>query len=74
MGASQLHAWVEVLIPELDWVGFDATNNLLADYHYIKIAHGTDYQDCSPIVGVLETSGKQNSKHLVIVTSNQQQQ
>ena len=73
VGASQLHAWVEVLIPELDWVGFDATNNLLADYHYIKIAHGTDYQDCSPIVGVLETSGKQNSKHLVIVTSNQQQ-
>jgi len=72
IGASQLHAWVEVLIPELGWIGFDATNNLLADYHYIKIAHGTDYNDCSPIVGVLETSGKQKSNHLVIVKNQQQ--
>ena len=72
IGASQLHAWVEVLIPELGWIGFDATNNLLADHHYIKIAHGTDYHDCSPIVGVLETSGKQKSNHLVIVKNQQQ--
>ncbi|MBK8805830.1 MAG: transglutaminase family protein [Bacteroidales bacterium] len=73
IGASQLHAWVEVLIPELGWVGFDATNNLLVDNNYIKIAHGTDYRDCSPIVGVLETAGQQNSKHLVIVKNQQQQ-
>jgi len=68
-GASQLHAWVEVLIPELGWVGFDATNNLVADHHYIKIAHGTDYRDCSPIIGVLETTGMQKSTHSVTVTN-----
>ena len=68
-GSSQLHAWVEVLIPELGWVGFDATNNLVADHHYIKIAHGTDYRDCSPIVGVLETTGSQKSIHSVTVTN-----
>jgi transglutaminase-like putative cysteine protease len=68
-GSSQLHAWVEALIPELGWIGFDATNNLLADYHYIKIAHGTDYRDCSPIIGVLETLGMQKSTHTVIVTN-----
>ena len=72
IGASQLHAWAEILVPELGWIGFDATNNLLADHHYIKIAHGTDYQDCSPIVGVLETSGKQKSKHLVVIKNQQQ--
>jgi transglutaminase-like putative cysteine protease len=68
-GSSQLHAWVEVLIPELGWIGFDATNNLVADHHYIKIAHGTDYRDCSPIIGVLETTGSQKSIHSVTVTN-----
>lgn len=71
IGSSQLHAWIEALIPELGWVGFDATNNLVADHHYIKIAHGTDYRDCSPIIGVLETTGSQKSVHSVIVSSNQ---
>lgn len=71
IGSSQLHAWAEALIPELGWVGFDATNNLVADHHYIKIAHGTDYRDCSPITGVLETTGAQKSVHSVIVSSNQ---
>lgn len=69
IGTGQLHAWVEVLIPELGWIGFDATNNLLADHHYIKIAHGTDYRDCSPIIGVLETTGTQKSIHSVTVTN-----
>lgn len=71
VGSSQLHAWVEALIPDLGWVGFDATNNLVADHHYIKIAHGTDYRDCSPIIGILETTGTQKSTHSVIVSSNQ---
>lgn len=69
IGSSQLHAWVEALIPELGWVGFDSTNNLLANHHYIKIAHGTDYRDCSPIIGVLESTGKQRSIHSVIVSN-----
>ncbi len=69
IGSSQLHAWVEALIPELGWIGFDATNNLVADHHYIKIAHGTDYRDCSPIIGVLETTGTQKSIHSVTVTN-----
>jgi transglutaminase-like putative cysteine protease len=69
IGSSQLHAWVEAFIPELGWIGFDATNNLLADHHYIKIAHGTDYRDCSPIIGVLETLGTQKSTHTVTVTN-----
>jgi transglutaminase-like putative cysteine protease len=68
-GTSQLHAWAEALIPDLGWIGFDATNNLVADHHYIKIAHGTDYRDCSPIIGVLETNGAQKSIHSVTVTN-----
>ena len=69
IGSGQLHAWVEALIPGLGWVGFDSTNNLLANQHYIKIAHGTDYRDCSPIIGVLESTGKQKSTHSVTVSN-----
>jgi hypothetical protein len=68
-GASQLHAWAEVFIPGSGWTGFDATNRLLADHHYIKIAHGTDFRDCSPIIGVLETTGLQKSIHSVTVSN-----
>jgi len=68
-GDSQLHAWAEVFIPNVGWKGFDATNNLVADHHFIKIAHGTDYRDCSPIVGVLANSGMQKSTHSVTVTN-----
>jgi transglutaminase-like putative cysteine protease len=69
IGTGQLHAWVEALLPEIGWVGFDSTNNLLADHHYIKIAHGTDFNDCSPIIGVLESAGMQKSIHSVTVTN-----
>lgn len=71
IGNGQLHAWVEALIPDVGWVAYDPTNNLLADHHYVKIAHGTDYRDCSPIKGVISSSGKQSSVHSVQV--NQQQ-
>lgn len=68
-GSSQLHAWAEVYIPNVGWKGFDATNNLVADHHFIKIAHGTDYRDCSSIVGVLANTGMQKSTHSVTVTN-----
>ena len=69
IGSSQMHAWVEALVPGLGWIGFDSTNNLLADHHYVKIAHGTDFRDCSPIVGILETSGMQRSIQSITITN-----
>ena len=48
---------------------FDPTNNLLIDHHYINIAHGTDYNDCSPIIGILDYAGAQKSIHLVSITN-----
>jgi len=54
------HAWVECLLPELGWVGFDPTNRCLADGRHVRIAVGRDYTDVSPTRGVLrggESSG-----------------
>ncbi len=66
-GASQLHAWVEAYVPYIGWIGFDPTNAILADHHYIKICHGSDYYDCSPIKGVLRTSGSSQTSYEVRV-------
>ena len=36
------HAWVEVFLPSLRWVGFDPTNNILAGERHIAGAVGRD--------------------------------
>lgn len=72
-GDSQMHAWCEAYIPFVGWVGFDPTNNLLAGHNHIKVAHGKDYRDCSPLRGVVFSSGTNETKHSVMVSSQQQQ-
>ena len=73
-GDSQMHAWAEVYIPKLGWVGFDPTNNLMANTNHIKIAHGKDYKDCSPLIGVVYAKGENKTTHSVKVFGQQQQQ
>jgi transglutaminase-like putative cysteine protease len=48
------HAWVEALLPELGWVGFDPTNNLLCGERHIRVAIGRDYADVPPTKGVFK--------------------
>jgi len=67
-GSLQMHAWVEALIPGIGWTGFDPTNNILQDYHYIKVCDGVDYSECSPIRGILRSLGLQSTNYGVKVT------
>ena len=46
------HAWVDVLLPHLGWVGFDPTNNLVAHHRHIRTAVGRDYADVPPTHGI----------------------
>jgi transglutaminase-like putative cysteine protease len=46
------HAWVEVFLPSLRWVGFDPTNNIEAGERHIACALGRDYSDVPPSRGV----------------------
>ncbi len=48
------HAWVEVLLPDLGWVGFDPTNHLIAGERHIRTAVGRDYTDVPPTRGVFK--------------------
>jgi hypothetical protein len=71
-GSAALHAWAEALVPGVGWIGFDSTNNLVANEHYIKISHGIDYADCMPIKGVLQFAGESITKYSVNVKSQQE--
>lgn len=46
------HAWLEVWLPGLDWVGIDPTNNIWANERHICVALGRDYADVPPTRGV----------------------
>jgi len=46
------HAWVEAWLPELGWVGFDPTNNLICGERHIRACIGYDYADAAPTKGV----------------------
>ena len=59
------HAWVEALLPDLGWVGFDPTNNTLADERHIRVAIGRDYADVPPTRGTFR--GKADSELSVTV-------
>lgn len=48
------HAWAECWLPELGWVGFDPTNNLIAEDRHIRVCIGTDYASASPSRGVFK--------------------
>ncbi len=57
VGAQASHAWCEVYLPAAGWIGFDPTNNTLADERYVKIAVGRDYEDVSPVEGSYRGTG-----------------
>jgi transglutaminase-like putative cysteine protease len=50
--ADATHAWAEAFLPAVGWVGFDPTNNLIAEQRHIRVAVGRDYADVPPTRGV----------------------
>lgn len=60
------HAWLEVWLPDLGWVGIDPTNRIWAGERHIRMAIGRDYADVPPTRGVYR--GHAN-EHLEVVVS-----
>ncbi len=62
------HAWIEVLLPHLGWIGFDPTNDLECGERHIRTAIGRDYADVPPTKGVyIRRSGAMKSEIKVAV-------
>ena len=58
-GADASHAWFSVWSPDTGWVDFDPTNGIIPNGEHITLAYGRDYDDISPISGVLLGGGDQ---------------
>jgi len=59
-GADATHAWVSLWCgPDLGWIGFDPTNDLLVENDHIILGVGRDFSDVSPIDGIILGSPKQ---------------
>jgi transglutaminase-like putative cysteine protease len=50
------HAWVEAWLPDLGWVGFDPTNDILVSDRHVRVSVANDYAGASPSRGVFKGS------------------
>lgn len=64
VGAEASHAWVAAFVPGWGWVEFDPTNRRVAGTgEHVTLAWGRDFNDVSPMKGVMVGGGE----HLVHV-------
>jgi transglutaminase-like putative cysteine protease len=49
------HAWAEIWVEGLGWVGFDAANDLCPTDRYVRLCSGLDAADAAPIRGHAES-------------------
>lgn len=69
------HAWAEVHLQGLGWVGFDAANNHCPDARYVRIATGLCYPDAAPVSGMrIGLAGEDLTVTLVVEASQSQSQ
>ncbi len=65
--AEAQHAWAEVWIPALGWVGFDATNNVCPTERYVRLCCGLDADSAAPVRGLRMGRGREGLAVLVDV-------
>ncbi len=67
VGADASHAWFSVYCPKFGWVDFDLTNNCSPSDEHIIIAFGRDFDDVSPVAGIITGGGEHQVKVAVDV-------
>lgn len=60
VGADATHAWVSVYSPDAGWLDVDPTNNVQSSDKHLVLGWGRDFEDVSPLKGVI-LGGEQHS-------------
>ena len=68
IGAQASHAWLSVFVPGHGWVDVDPTNDVLPTTEHITLAWARDYDEVSPVRGVILGGGTQTLEVAVHVT------
>jgi len=58
IGADASHAWFSVFLPNIGWVEFDPTNDVMPTTQHLVTAWGRDYSDVTPLQGVIFDGGE----------------
>lgn len=66
-GAAQTHAWCELRLPSVGWVGIDPTNRCVVDENFVRVGIGRHFKDVTPNRGVFK--GKADESIDVQVTT-----
>jgi transglutaminase-like putative cysteine protease len=66
------HAWAELHVQDLGWVGFDASNAVCPDERYLRIGSGLDAHDAAPIKGTVVGAGQEHLDVSLSVSQVQQ--
>lgn len=48
------HAWAEIWVEGIGWIGFDAANECCPDARYIRLGSGLDAREAAPVKGVAQ--------------------
>jgi transglutaminase-like putative cysteine protease len=67
------HAWAEIYVENLGWVGFDATNGISTTDAHVRVAVGLDYLGAAPVRGTRFGGGGETLKVAVHVDQARQQ-
>jgi transglutaminase-like putative cysteine protease len=66
------HAWAELYLPDMGWVGFDPANRCCPDERYIRLGSGLDAVDAAPIKGIARSPGNESLDVRVAVQQSEQ--
>jgi len=72
VGADASHAWLSVHCPGYGWIDVDPTNNQLTSDKHITLAWGRDYDDVSPIKGIILGGGRHSVRVAVDVVPGEE--
>ena len=72
--AEAMHAWVEVYREGTGWIALDATTGEYADSRYVPVGYGRDYNDVSPVRGMLQGGTQQVQVSRLEMVQGQAQQ
>ena len=64
------HAWAEVYLNQLGWIGLDISNFISPNDKYIRIASGFDYYDVIPISGIRSEKVMKNFPQKLLLSSS----
>ena len=70
------HAWAEIFVEGLGWVGFDPSNRCCPDDRYVRLGSGFDSVDAAPIRGLVlgNNTDEEMTVEVVVQEAEQSQQ